>query len=196
MSNPYQDEKRIKQLAILYKGSSFKEEYVEELYGLLKLLSGKIARKYHKLYDSDTLDELEHTIATTIIMRLKQGVIKPDMAAWTRYIMVVVKFSLKVQKELTVEDDVSIDSVRDNESIEVYKDINRSISVDSQARSCIEYGKTIMPFNDTGTKNLLIYLGVLSAFDKTVDINNVVPKRCAILLGLLKHDITSKLKNV
>lgn len=172
----YKEEREIRRLAIYYVGSGFNEEYVEELYPKIRFLANRIARKYYKLSDELDIDEVTHKATTEVLMNLRDKKIKPDLEAWTRYIMVRVRKFLPHRSDYkghnhlfsstacyTIDDNFDFskfeDPVKQEREIEYRIDLRKIVSDYTNKTTFFERR------NSDGIKNLILYLLTASLFE-------------------------------
>lgn len=181
----YKEEKRVKQLAIYYVASNFNEEHVEELYTLLKFLVGKIARKSYEKYDKEDLIEIEHNIALEIILNLKMKKVKPDLEAWMRYIIVVVRNRLYVdeRKYAYRAEELDLNKFEDINSKEQIRNIEIDKMIDSFVIDYMKSMDVFSFFKQNGLMNLLLYCGIINTFDD-FNMGKLLPMRCTTLISM------------
>lgn len=197
----YKEEKKIKQLAIYYVGSNFNVQYEEEFYQLVSSLAGKIARKYYKVSNTEVLDDIVHKTATEVFLRLKEGRIKPDLEAWTRYIMVRVRRYLPHFSEsgvsvdcnwksgsMNVDDSYDLSSAEDVNSCKSVAEVDYNLTFNKSIQSFCARSTKLIPFTECSLVNLILYNTVLSLFED-VNVSEVLPKRIGFLTQFLRNDL-------
>ena len=172
----YKEEKEIKRLAIYYVGSGFDEKYIEELYPKIRFLADRISRKYYKLSNELDIDETTHRATTEVLMNLRDRKIKPDLEAWTRYIMVRVRKFLphrndykghnhlfSAMAKYTVDDDFNFSNFEDPTSFNEKEHIEHRLTLQNAIKSC--QNSNLFDSYGGAMRNLLIYLSTLSLFE-------------------------------